>query len=157
MGQQQLLLVILVTIIVGIATVVAINIFGTAAEQANKDAVRQDLLAASAQAQGMYSRPEMMGGLGNDFSTTPPNDEILGQRLGIPGVVSGSTITNENAVYTIDSRTTDVLTLTAAPTGSEGTWTMTVTRNTGGSATTAWTVEITDGDGVTTRIGQDNS
>ncbi|MDZ7718745.1 MAG: hypothetical protein U5K72_08020 [Balneolaceae bacterium] len=67
MGQQQLLLVILVTIIVGIATVVAINIFGTAAEQANRDAVRQDLLAAAAQAQGIYSRPEMMGGARQRF------------------------------------------------------------------------------------------
>jgi len=50
MGQQQLLLVILVTIIVGIATVVAINTFGAAADSANLDAVRQDMgsIAASA-------------------------------------------------------------------------------------------------------------
>lgn len=40
MGQQQLLLVILVTIIVGIATVVAINTFSSAADSANLDAVR---------------------------------------------------------------------------------------------------------------------
>ena len=45
MGQQQLLLVILVTIIVGIATVVAINTFGTAADNANIDAVRNDMTA----------------------------------------------------------------------------------------------------------------
>lgn len=68
MGQQQLLLVILVTIIVGIATVVAINIFGSSAEQANEDAVRQDMVTIAAQAQGWYTRPEMLGGGGNKFT-----------------------------------------------------------------------------------------
>ncbi|MCC5935497.1 MAG: hypothetical protein JJU35_14715 [Balneolales bacterium] len=67
MGQQQLLLVILVTIIVGIATVVAINIFGTSAEQANQDAVRQDLAQIGTSAQGWYIRPDMLGGGGNSF------------------------------------------------------------------------------------------
>ncbi|MDZ7806938.1 MAG: hypothetical protein U5K71_07465 [Gracilimonas sp.] len=52
MGQQQLLLVILVTIIVGIATVVAINTFGSAADSANLDAVRQDVATIAASAQG---------------------------------------------------------------------------------------------------------
>ncbi|MDZ7715010.1 MAG: hypothetical protein U5J95_02240 [Balneolaceae bacterium] len=48
MGQQQLLLVILVTIIVGIATVVAINTFSSASDSANVDAVRGDLLNIAA-------------------------------------------------------------------------------------------------------------
>ena len=51
MGQQQLLLVILVTIIVGIATVVAINTFSSASEQANIDAARQDMLQMAYTAQ----------------------------------------------------------------------------------------------------------
>lgn len=54
MGQQQLLLVILVTIIVGIATVVAINTFGSSAEQANLDAVRQDIAQIATAAQAWY-------------------------------------------------------------------------------------------------------
>ena len=79
MGQQQLLLVILVTIIVGIATVVALNVFGTQADEANRDAVRQDILGAAASAQGYYLRPEMMDGGGGTF------DEMEIERLGIPG------------------------------------------------------------------------
>ncbi len=67
MGQQQLLLVILVTIIVGIATVVAINTFGGAAESANIDAVRQDVATIASAAQGYYMKPEMLGGGGQDF------------------------------------------------------------------------------------------
>jgi len=57
MGQQQLLLVILVTIIVGIATVVAINTFGSAADAANIDAVRNDVAAIASGAQGYYMKP----------------------------------------------------------------------------------------------------
>jgi len=138
MGQQQLLLVILVTIIVGIATVVAINIFGTAADQANRDAVRQDLLAAAAQAQAVYARPEMMAGTGGDF-TNLTEPQLL-NRLNIPGdlTVDGdndedSDITNENATYTL-TRTANQVVITGVPSGgsedivltlseSDGTWT----------------------------------
>jgi len=68
MGQQQLLLVILVTIIVGIATVVAINVFGTSAASANVDAVRNDVLGIASSSQGWYIKPDMMGGGGNSFT-----------------------------------------------------------------------------------------
>ena len=67
MGQQQLLLVILVTIIVGIATVVAINTFGSAADQANIDAVNNDIATLASAAQGYYMRPQMLGGGGRSF------------------------------------------------------------------------------------------
>lgn len=68
MGQQQLLLVILVTIIVGIATVVAINAFGSSAEQANRDAVRQDIAAIGSSAQAWFIRPAMLEGGNNSFN-----------------------------------------------------------------------------------------
>ncbi|MEX0639177.1 MAG: hypothetical protein WD094_01850, partial [Balneolaceae bacterium] len=74
MGQQQLLLVILVTIIVGIATVVAINTFGTAADSANLDAVRQDVAQIAAASQSFYMKPTMLGGGGRSFSAVTFND-----------------------------------------------------------------------------------
>ena len=117
MGQQQLLLVILVTIIVGIATVVAINVFGTAADEANRDAVRQDLMAAAAQAQGAYNRPTSMNGLGRDFSDTDAldNDELL-RRLNIPGeLTDAETVINENGTYSILVREDDLLELRGEP------------------------------------------
>jgi len=67
MGQQQLLLVILVTVIVGIATVVAINTFSSASEAANRDAVTNDLVAIAAAAQSYYIKPKMLNGGGNTF------------------------------------------------------------------------------------------
>lgn len=67
MGTQQLLLIVLGVIIVGIAVVVGINIFGTNAEQANKDAITQDCLRLASAAQGFYRKPTMLGGGNNSF------------------------------------------------------------------------------------------
>ena len=117
MGQQQLLLVILVTILVGIATVVAINVFGTAADQANRDAVRQDLLGAVAQGQAIWQRPGAMGGSGGTFTGF---DDI--RRLNIPRGSSAdddytaTVIENENGTYRIAVADGNSLELTGEPT-----------------------------------------
>lgn len=115
MGQQQLLLVILVTIIVGIATVVAINTFSSAADSANVDAVRNDLGSIAASAQGYYMKPEMLGGGGNDFSSITFND------ITFSGTVNNDTeAQNENGTYTISGRQTGQFTVTAAPASAGG-------------------------------------
>lgn len=67
MGTQQLLLIVLGVIIVGIAVVVGITIFGTNAEQANKDAITQDCLRVAAAAQGYFNKPVMLGGGGGSY------------------------------------------------------------------------------------------
>jgi len=67
MGQQQLLLLILVTILVGLATVVAISTMQESRANANYDAVRQTILDASTRAQGYYMKHESMGGGGKSF------------------------------------------------------------------------------------------
>jgi len=46
MGQQQLLLIVLGTIIVGVAVIVGINMFTTGAVNAERDALLQDVNAA---------------------------------------------------------------------------------------------------------------
>lgn len=93
MGSQQLLLIVLGVIIVGIAVVVGISIFGSNADQANKDAVTQDLLRMASQAQGFYRKPTMLGGGGNSFSGLSLND------LGF----AGGTNSNANATYAVSS------------------------------------------------------
>lgn len=67
MGQQQLLLVILVTILVGIAAVVAIDTMQEARSNSNETAVRQDILMILNDAQIYYQKPEMVGGGSNSF------------------------------------------------------------------------------------------
>lgn len=67
MGQQQILLIVLGAILVGIATVVGINMFTESAAQANLDAVSHDLLTLAARAQQYYRKPVAMGGGGKSF------------------------------------------------------------------------------------------
>jgi hypothetical protein len=115
MGQQQLLLVILVTIIVGIATVVAINTFGSAADSANIDAVRQDMASIAASAQGYYMKPEMLGGGGRSFTGLTFDDIAFAGDAGAGEKVSE----NDNGEYTIADEDDNGFTITVVP-GSGG-------------------------------------
>jgi len=74
MGQQQLLLIVLGVIIVGIAVVVGINVFTASSTQANRDAVIADLTNLASLAQQYYRKPTALGGGGNSFTgwTIPP-------------------------------------------------------------------------------------
>jgi hypothetical protein len=62
MGQQQLLLIVLGVIIVGIAVVVGINLFNANAEESTKDGVVSDCTNLGAMAQQYYKKPTSMGG-----------------------------------------------------------------------------------------------
>jgi len=89
MGQQQLLITILVTIIIGVATVIAINTMRSSRADANKASVRQDILMVLNDAQIYYRKSKMMGGGGNSFDGISPNN-----------IVSLDP-ENENGTYTI--------------------------------------------------------
>mgnify|MGYP000919477166 FL=1 len=75
MGQQQLLLIVLGVIIVGIAVVVGINVFTASSSNANRDAVVSDLTNLASNAQQFYRKPTALGGGGNTFTgwTIPTN------------------------------------------------------------------------------------
>jgi len=61
MGQQQLLLIVVGVIIVGIAILVgALPAFVNGMETANKDAVTQDVLKLASAAQGYYQKDHML-------------------------------------------------------------------------------------------------
>ena len=68
MGQQQLLLIVLGVIIVGIAIVVGINLFQSSAVDANRNAVIQDLNTLCAKGQEFYKKPASLGGGGNTYT-----------------------------------------------------------------------------------------
>jgi Tfp pilus assembly protein PilE len=112
MGQQQLLLVILVTIIVGIATVVAINTFSTSADQANQDAVRQDLANIAASAQAWFIRPTMLEGGNNSFATVSfATMNFNAQTRSANGLIA----INQNGRYTITVREAGTFTVVGIP------------------------------------------
>lgn len=68
MGQQQLLLIILGVIVVGIAVTVGITMFTDSAINANRDGLSNDLINLASRAQQFYRRPTSLGGGGNSFA-----------------------------------------------------------------------------------------
>lgn len=68
MGQQQLLLIILGVIIVGIAIAVGLSLFSAQSVQSNRDAIINDLNNLAAQAYQFRIRPSSMGGGAGDYS-----------------------------------------------------------------------------------------
>ena len=68
MGQQQLLLIVLGVIIVGIAVVVGINLFNANAEESTKDTLVSEGTNLGAMAQQYFKKPVALGGGGNSFA-----------------------------------------------------------------------------------------
>jgi len=95
MGQQQLLLIVLSVIIVGIAVVVGINMFNDQAASSNLDAVSADLINLASRAQQHYRRPTAMGGGGGSFALLTANATGLEYLTTQP--------TNENGTYSISA------------------------------------------------------
>ncbi len=110
MGQQQLLLIVLGVIIVGIAVVVGINLFGSSAKQANEDAIVQECLSIISSSQQWVKKPQVLGGpaVQNDYS----NFDF--QIIGKPVAAGTLAWTNANGdQYTISARGVNTFTLTA--------------------------------------------
>jgi Tfp pilus assembly protein PilE len=93
MGQQQLLLIVLSVIIVGIAVVVGINMFNDQAASSNLDAVTSDLVNLASRAQQHFRRPTAMGGGGGTFAL------LTADATGLAFLTTQPT--NENGVYSI--------------------------------------------------------
>ncbi len=68
MGQQQLLLVIIGVIIVGVAVAIAITMFHDNAINSNRDVLKNDLLGFAGRAQQYYRKTAANGGGGNSFT-----------------------------------------------------------------------------------------
>jgi Tfp pilus assembly protein PilE len=110
MGQQQLLLIVLGVIIVGIAVVVGINVFTASAASSNRDAITADLTNLAAIAQQYYRKPTALGGGGNSF---------LG--FVIPAALTTTANMSVAATATGLSATNCTLTATGTEKGTNGT------------------------------------
>jgi hypothetical protein len=98
MGQQQLLLIILGVIIVGIAIAVGLSLFSANSIQSNKDAIINDINNLAANAYQYRIRPASMGGGQNSY---------VGYK--VPSKMSN----NENAIYSAGTPTATEVTFTA--------------------------------------------
>jgi hypothetical protein len=93
MGQQQLLLIILGVIVVGIAVAVGVTMFNDSAVSANRDAVTNDLINFASRAQQYYRRPKALGGGGGSFLGISDMKSLTKTNTG--------TYTNGNGTYTV--------------------------------------------------------
>jgi hypothetical protein len=92
MGQQQLLLIILGVIVVGIAVAIGITLFQDNAESLNRDAMSTDMMHLAAKARHYYGRPTSMGGGSHEFTG-----------LTIDKIVTSSFANNANGTYSVYS------------------------------------------------------
>ena len=115
MGQQQLLLVVLGIIVVGIAVAVGLSLFSSNAISANRDSLQSDLSSLGVMAQSYYKTPATMGGGGSTFTgwtipaktDTTPNGvytaTIAAQSVTIVGIgheLNGGTAIQHTATVT---------------------------------------------------------
>jgi hypothetical protein len=94
LGQQQLLLIILGVIIVGVAVYVGIALFADSSIGQNRAAMRNDLTVLAQRATEYYMKPKILGGGGRSF-------EGLDGDAGIRMLVSPKFCDNENGTYNI--------------------------------------------------------
>jgi hypothetical protein len=92
MGQQQLILLILGVIIIGVAVAVGITMFQDNAVNENRDSVSNDLINLAARAQQLYRRPVGLGGGGSSFRFLSTDISKL-----------TNTPANDNGIYSISS------------------------------------------------------
>ncbi len=120
MGQQQLLLIVLGVIVVGIAVVVGINLFNANAETSAQDSIVSQGTNIGAMCQQYYKKPVAMGGGGNTFDNV---ETKLFDKL--PDDLINST----DAAWTFTSGGTGQgpVVITADPTATDYDWTVTTT------------------------------
>lgn len=108
MGQQQLLLLVLSTVIVGLAVVAGIEAFDQGQRQATQDALIQRAVSIGTGIVTAHSKPSQLGGI--DLSYPYPNDETVADAIapessgrygsGILAIGAGETATCDIDVVT---------------------------------------------------------
>ncbi len=122
MGQQQLLLIILGVIIVGIAIAVGLSLFSAQSIQANKDAIINDLNNIAAHAYQFKIRPSSMGGGQGSYSGySIPSKMASNENASYS--VSSATATAVTVLATSSANTTNTVTAVVDSDGRLGSWT----------------------------------
>lgn len=114
MGTQQILLIVLSVIIVGVAIAVGISMFNSQSYNSNKTAIASDAQGFAAQVVQYYKTPQSQGGFGNGTATDPDSgalislDEVqdaLESYLGFTDTVNDDDagVSNENGIYWISA------------------------------------------------------
>ena len=102
MGQQQLILLVLATVIVGLATVVGIRAFSENSAKASADALTQDAIRIASDLQAWKLKPAPFGGQGlNSGSAYGSGDFTNASFTELGYSASSGTYTNANGTFEI--------------------------------------------------------
>jgi len=103
MGQQQLILLVLATVIVGVAIIVGIRAFTENNAKANYDAMVQDLTRMANDAQAWKTKPDAFGGQGDAAVKADPDNFTGLTDLGVLGyaVDAQDCYQNSNGFYKV--------------------------------------------------------
>jgi len=127
MGQQQLLLIVLGTIIVGVAVVVGINMFTTGAVNAERDALLQDVNNIASSASAYWRKPAALGGGARSFVGTTDVTTFGADSSNANGSFAMSTVTATSFVLTATGANEGVIIVaTVTQQGVSGTPTITL-------------------------------
>jgi hypothetical protein len=130
MGQQQLLLIILGVIIVGIAIAVGVAQFGAHSSQSNKDGVSTTLVNIAANAYQFKIRPTSMGGGGGAYD----NSKGATAAYNIPSKMAA----DDNGTYTLTSTAPTTCVIKGTSTINTA-WSASCTTNDTGKTTITYT------------------
>lgn len=94
MGQQQLLLIVLGVIIVGLAVIIGIALFQSSSMDSKRNNVTNECINLSSMAQRYYIRPTEIGGGGNSFAGWKiPPEMVITQNGRYSAAVTDSLVT----------------------------------------------------------------
>jgi hypothetical protein len=122
MGQQQILLIVLSVILVGIAVAIGIKMFKDNARSQTEQAIAQRLQSLGGEAIKLFKTPTSQLGKGGSYTGTVITDLM-------------ETPAEDNAVYSITSATDSVLVIKATPTDLPSYYDITITGSTLGDVT----------------------
>ena len=123
MGQQQLLLLVLGIVIVGLAVVVGIQAFSENQKKANADAMVNDAIRIASDAQAWKLKPAAFGGGASEAGFTNLTYAQMGYETGATyglNVALAGEYANLNAVYAIAATAASVV-ITGTSTDTSGT------------------------------------
>ena len=99
MGTQQILIIVLTVIIIGIAVAVGILMFDTQSNNSIRNAISLDLLNLSVQAQAWFRTPSTMNGGGYSLNASDMNKLVY--YLDVESDIPSATVFGPNATFIV--------------------------------------------------------
>jgi hypothetical protein len=116
-GTQQILLIVLSVIIVGVAVGVGISMFSTQATNSNRQAIISELQNFGATAMQYYKTPSSMAGGGAGTPGFGANLTAAKAGVGLTmGFLTAGTLTDDTGVFTLGWTSASVITITGVGT-----------------------------------------